>query len=96
MGMSIEGYGINVDYDGQTMRIHPRNAVFATALAGKGHHGDVVLIRGEMADVKFRDANPVVNGELTIRTDSGQKFQLHFRRKQRDGFRVLAEQLGAI
>jgi hypothetical protein len=49
-----------------------------------------------MADVRFKDANALVNGNLTIWTTDGKKYQLHFRTKHRDNFRALAAQLGAI
>jgi tetratricopeptide (TPR) repeat protein len=94
--VSIQGYGIDVDYDGQTIRVHPHNKAVAVALAGQDHGQDVVISRAAMADIRFKDANALVNGNLTICTTDGKKFQLHFRKKHRDNFKALAAQLGAL
>lgn len=89
----IQGYMIDVDYDGQTLRVHGRNKPARVALAGEDHKQDVVIRREQIAEVSFKDANPMVNGNLKVITKAGQTYQLHFRRKQRDDFRQLAASL---
>ena len=56
---------------------------------------DVVILRSQIADVKFKNANPLVNGNLAVTTTEGNRYQMHFRRNQRAGFEVLAHELGA-
>ena len=57
---------------------------------------DVVIPRSAIADVMFKGASMMVNGNLIVTTVDGHKYQLHFRRKQQAGFRELAQQLGVV
>jgi hypothetical protein len=86
---------IEVQYDGETLRVHGKNKAARVALAGEDHATDVIVPRVAIAQVKFKDANPLVNGNLIVTTNEGRRYQLHFRRKQRDDFRELAKALGA-
>jgi hypothetical protein len=92
----VDGYMIDVQWDGQTLRVKGKNKAARIALAGENHEQDIVVSRDEIASVKFRDANTLANGNLDVRTEAGQRYQLHFRKKQRDDFRALAQELGAI
>ena len=88
---------IEVTWYGNTLVVHGKNKAARVALAGEGHgDGDVVIPRYEIDHVTFKDANALVNGNLTVHTTGGRKYQLHFRRKQRDDFRELAKQLGVV
>lgn len=88
-----EGYLIDVDYDGQQLRVHGRNKAARIALAGQDHENDVVVAVSDIERVDFRDANALVNGAVVVHTRDGRKYQLHFRRKQRDAFRELSSTL---
>jgi hypothetical protein len=92
LGM-IDGYMIEADYDGETLRVHPKNKVGAVALMGQDHHGDLILPRAAIADVQWKDASRMVNGKILITTAQGIRHQLHFRHKQRDGMRALYDSL---
>jgi hypothetical protein len=94
-GMKIEGYMTEVDFDGQTLRVHGKNKPARIALAGEDHDQDVVLTREQIQRVELKDASRMVNGNLRVHTTGGKTYQLHFRRKQAEGFRALAEALGA-
>lgn len=92
--MNIQGYMIDVDYDGTVLRVHGKNKPARIALAGEAHgDGDVVVPRERIAAVDLKDASMMTNGNLRVTTVDGQKYQLHFRRKQAEGFRALADQL---
>lgn len=92
--MTIQGYMIDVDYDGTVLRVHGKNKPARVALAGEAHgDGDVVVPRERIASVDLKDASMMVNGNLRITTVDGRKYQLHFRKKQAEGFRALADQL---
>jgi hypothetical protein len=57
----------------------------------KGHPPLSVHV-SELDDVTFHDANPLVNGHITIHS-RGRKAMFHFRRKTRDEARVLYEEI---
>jgi hypothetical protein len=59
----------------------------------QGGAADVEVPRSEIATVTFKNASPLVNGNLTVTTTGGKKYQLHFRRKQRADFERLAQEL---
>lgn len=95
--MKISGYMNEVEWDGATLTARGTNKASRIALAGEDHAaGDVVIPRGAMASVRFKDASRLVNGNLTISTEQGRRYQLHFRRKHADDFRALAAELGAL
>lgn len=85
---------VNVTYDGETLTAEGTTRASRIALAGSEHAaGPVVIPSTSMASVTFKDANPITNGAITIRTTDGRKVVLHFRRKQRLAFRELASAL---
>ena len=91
----IEGYGITVIYDHQTLRVRGTNGLARLALAGAEHgQGDVVIPRDAIVSAKLQGANPLVNGNLVITTSEGRTYQLHFRRKQQTDFERLTHELG--
>jgi hypothetical protein len=90
MTIHAEGYMVEADWDGATLVARGTNKMGRVALAGEGHaDGDVVLPRESIADVTFKKASRMVNGNLTVRTVDGRKYQLHFRRKTADQFDAL-------
>jgi hypothetical protein len=92
----VDGYMIDVNYDGQTLTVRGKNKAARVALAGADHgEGDVVIPRHEIASATLKDASMLVNGNLVVHTAGGRKYQLHFRRKQQADFEQLAQQLGA-
>lgn len=88
-----DGYGIEADWDGQTLRVHPKSKVGAFALMGHENAGDLVLPRAGIADVQWKDAGRMSNGRIMITTAQGVRYQLHFRRMQQDGMRALYDAL---
>lgn len=91
--MNIDGYMIEAAWDGETLRVHGKNRPARIALAGEDHDRDVVLPREQIASVDLKDASMLGNGNLRVHTVGGKTYQLHFRRKQADGFRQLADAL---
>lgn len=85
----------DVQWDGATLRVHGKNKAARIALAGEDHDQDVEVARDEIASVGFRNASMLVNGRVDVRTLDGKRYQLHFRRKNRDAFAQLAQDLGA-
>lgn len=55
---------------------------------------ELVLERDEFTVESFKTGNPFTNGNLTLRTNRGLKYQLHFRRKDNETFMKLREALG--
>ena len=93
----MDGYMIDVQWDGTTLRVHPKNKAAAIALSGEDHKaGDVVLTREQIATATYKPASRLVNGNLDVTSTSGKRHQLHFRRKHADGFDALARDLGAL
>jgi hypothetical protein len=90
----FDGYMITVSWDGATLRVHGKNKMARVGLSGADHAEDVLVTRGQMADVQFKAASMLMNGAVTIRTDQGRKYILHFRRKQQPAFAQLAQSLG--
>lgn len=94
---TYRGYMVEVEWDGHTLTARGTNKASRVALRGQDHAaGDLVLTREQMEQVTFKPANPLVNGTVVIHARDGKKYQLHFRRKQADGFRELATALGAV
>lgn len=96
---TVQGYMVEADWDGEVLRARGTNKAGRVALAGEDHdQGDVVIPRSEMAEVKFKPTKfgGTVNGNLVVTTTGGRKYQLHFRKKHEQGFRELAEALGAL
>lgn len=92
----MDGYMIDVQCDAQTLRVRGKNKLARVALAGEAHgDGDVVIPRADIASVKFKGANMMVNGNLIVTTTAGARYQMHFRRKQMADFEALARELEA-
>ena len=104
----MDGYMIDVQCDEQTLSIHAKTKAAQRALTGWDVSVDdadqvqvesgsayVEVPRSEIARVTFKNANPVINGNLVVVTTAGKKYQMHFRRKQRAGFAELARELKA-
>jgi hypothetical protein len=53
----------------------------------------LILNRGEFTVTKFTTGNPFTNGNLTLQTPAGKKYQFHFRRKSNDEFSELHQAL---
>jgi len=93
----MDGYMIDVQCDDEILRIRGKNKAARIALAGEAHgDGDVVIARSTIADVMFKGASMLVNGNLIVTTIEGRKYQMHFRKKQQADFKDLAEQLGVV
>lgn len=87
--MAIDGYMIEVDFDGETLRVRGKNKAARVALAGQDHGQDIVLRRDEIERVEFKGASVLTNGNLRV-TGRGKTYQLHFRKKQGAAFEQLA------
>lgn len=89
--MKIDGYMVEVEFDGSTLRLHGTNTASKVAIAGKEHgSGDVLIPVADIASVKLKDASMLTNGNLVVRTVDGARYQAHFRKKHADGFAELA------
>ncbi|GAA4217729.1 hypothetical protein [Actinocatenispora rupis] len=87
--MEFDGYMIHGSWDGSTLRIRGTNRAAHLALAGHGRTEEVAVQTSQITGLKLRDARRLINGELVITTLTGQKYKLHFRRKQAETFRRL-------
>lgn len=101
--MKARGYLVEVEYDGEVLTAQGTNKAGHLALRGadgvtdpEDYANPLRIPRAEIVDVSFRDANPIVNGRITVKTTAGRTYKLNFRRKQRDPFRELATLLGAL
>lgn len=90
----MDGYMTEVNFDGATLTVRGKTKAARVALNGIDHEQDVRVATSEITKLKWRDANRLINGQLDVTTTEGKRYQLHFRRKQRDDFRALAQQLG--
>lgn len=94
---TLTGHMVEVDWDGHTLRARGTNKAAHMALRGQDHtEGDLVLTREQISGATFKGANALVNGNLTVTTADGRKYQMHFRRKQATEFEGLARDLGAL
>lgn len=55
---------------------------------------ELVLRRNEFTVEKFKTGNAFANGTLTLLSNAGVKYQLHFRRKDNESFTKLRESIG--
>ena len=93
----MDGYMIEVECDPEILRVHGKNKAARMALRGPAHDdGDVVIPRSAIASASYKGANMMVNGNLTVTTNDGTKYQMHFRKKQMAEFATLAKDLGAV
>lgn len=85
---------VMADLTDQTLTVDGTNKAGRIALFGAGRNGGPVAIPvGDIAGVDFKKANVLTNGALTVRTFSGAKYQLHFRKKSSAEFEALAAAL---
>lgn len=84
---------VEATLDGDVLTLHGTTGPARVALAGQDHGTDPVIRLAEVEDVGWRDASRLVNGNLTVTTTGGRRYQLHFRRKQADDMRGLYELL---
>jgi len=88
-----------VEYEEDVLTVRGKNKAARIALAGPDHgSGDVVVSRADIASAKFVPTRLAgsVNGNLIITTTQGERYQLHFRKKQQSDFENLARTLGAV
>lgn len=86
---------IDVQWDGQTLRVHGKNKAARIALNGQDHDDDVIIPRERIAKVELRTPKLMgsINGCLTVTTTLGTKHRLNFRAKTADEFKALAAEL---
>lgn len=82
--------GPNRDLSGTDLRSITVGSAVASAFAAPD---ELVLDRDAFTVETFKQANVLVNGNLTLRTSDGIKHQMHFRRKQNADFEELANAL---
>lgn len=86
---------IEVEYDGDTLVANGTTKAAQVALRGQQRNdGPVVIARDDIGRVEWKPATALVNGRLTVHTVAGNRYVLHFRRKQAPDFTELATQLG--
>lgn len=79
------------DLADQVLTIDGTNKAGRIALFGAGHSdGPVRIAVSDIAGVDFKKASALTNGNLTVRTHQGAKYQLHFRKKSGAAFEALA------
>lgn len=93
--LTVDGYGVSVQWDDSILRVHGNNRATRIALAGKDHADDVVVPTAAIAAVQFKPAKMLTNGAVTVHTGDGRKYVLHFLKKHQPGMEQLARALGA-
>jgi hypothetical protein len=93
--MDVEGYMVQVSWDGSTLRAHATKKMAAVALMAEHYKEDLTLTREHIASAEWKGASAMVNGAITLTTEGGRKHVLHFRKKQQDGMRQLYDALQA-
>lgn len=92
----VRGYTVEAEWDGATLTARGTNKLGRVGLFGPDHaRGEISFTKGDVTSVEFRDANPLVNGRLTVHTTNGKKYMLSFRRRDRAAWRALYEQVQA-
>lgn len=92
--MNVRGYMIDVTLTDDTLSVEGTNKPAQVALRGERHgDGPVVIPRGQIASVEHKKANALANGSVTVKTISGERYVLHFRKKSNDEFAALAAAL---
>lgn len=96
--MQIQGYMIDVEFDGTTLVAKGRNKAAHFGLVGASlrESKDGLEVPDEMrvdtadiASLDFKLGNPLVNGNLVVQTADEKKYQMHFRRKSNADFTSL-------
>lgn len=88
----MDGVGIAVDFDGTWLRVRPTNIVARGALGAK----EVLLSNSDISSVSFKPAGMLSNGHLDVVSRGGQRYQLHFPRKQQKSFEELHRALSDV
>lgn len=103
--MKVDGYMVTVEFDGSAVTLHPTNRMSRVALGGNDspdsgdgddaavEPGDVRLPIASIASFSVEKASSMVNGTLSLLAQSGQVYDVHFRRKHSDGITALASAL---
>jgi hypothetical protein len=92
--MNFTGYLIEGTYDGETLRVTPKNRASRVALMGDAKAPDLAISRQHIANITSREPGALVNGHITLWAGNGSKFILHFRNKQKADYRALVDALG--
>lgn len=87
---TFRGYMLEVTLANDTLTMHGTNGASRVALAGQDHGTDPVVPLAEVESTEWRPASALVNGRLTVHTRGGQRYVLHFRRKQQPDMERLA------
>lgn len=85
-----------VAWDGETLTARGTNKAAQVALAGIEAGQDVVIPKSEIVDVQFKNASAMVNGALSVTIARGRTYKLNFRKKQRDDFAALNDELQRV
>ncbi|TAK70637.1 MAG: hypothetical protein EPO13_01820 [Actinomycetota bacterium] len=93
--MVIAGYLIEVDYDGDALRVHARTKAAAVAFGGKDHGQDATVPVREMRTVALKEAGRLIQGNLAVTTKDGRRYLLQYRRAQQPQFTALYADLRA-
>jgi hypothetical protein len=93
----MDGYGIDVECDEQSLRVQAKNNAARVALTGKAQgDGALVIPLATIYIVKFRAASMFVKGKVSVGTTDGHKYRMSFRKRQQGDFERLAQQLDAV
>jgi hypothetical protein len=87
----MDGFGNNVNFDGDSLEIRATNKVASFAL-GTSHASIAV---DDIDSVSIEAASLLTNGHLDVVCRDGRKYILHFRRKQEPPFQELYRSLTA-
>lgn len=92
--MNVRGYMIEVTLTDEALTVEGTNKPSRIALRGEQHDaGPLVIGRGEIVGIDHKKAGALTNGSIAVRTTSGEKYVLHFRKKSNDEFSALATAL---
>lgn len=92
--LTASGYGITATFDDNTLTIEGNNKAARIALAGQDHaDGPVRVAASEITDLAWKSAGRLTNGNLTVTTGSGKRFQMHFLKKHSAGMEALMKAL---
>ena len=105
MGTALraDGYGVEGVLDDEGLTLAAKGRGSAVALLGadlveqKRTTGTTLrfvhIPRDEIADVTWRAATLLTNGQVTVHTTAGKEYKAHFRRKQQGAWRAVYDAL---
>jgi hypothetical protein len=93
--MMLRGHLVEVDWDGTVLDAHATNADGREFLNAGTDDGRLVLPAEQIDDASFWDAPRMIGGVLLVVDVAGNEHRLHFRRRGREAFRLLFEELDA-